>query len=286
MKNKLVSIIVTTLNEGKRLEPLFETIKTQTYKNLEVIISDSPKTNDDTKEIIQQWQSNFPITRGLNNMVLGKGRLEGAKLAKGEYLLQIDADMLLSPLLIEECVNLIDNGADAININEEAIGEGYWTRCKWLEKRCYFNNYEISSPRFFSKNAYFEVGGHNPKLALSEDKDIDLKFKKYKKIIKFSKNIINHNEGKISLKKTFKSKFYWSQTGFEYLDTQPVAAWKQVLLMFFRPAYLINFKLLLKYPHLTFGMYILKISELIGVILGGFGTKLGLIKKMNYKTTT
>ena len=280
----LVSIVVVTLNASKLLKVLFESIEKQNYKNIEVVINDDLKTVDDTKELISEWQKKFPITYINKNSRLGEGRIEGAKVAKGEYLMHIDADMRLTENLITDCIRIIDEGADAVKINEEVIGEGFWTKCKWLEKKCYFYDEGVTSPRFFKTTAYFEVGGHNPNLALSEDKDIDLKFKDNKKVMKWTDEIMYHDERRISIIKTYKNKFYWSQTGFEFLKEQPKAAWKQALFVLFRPAYFKSWKLLLRHPLLTIGMYMLKFAELIGATLGGLGTKLGIIKPIKYKT--
>jgi glycosyltransferase involved in cell wall biosynthesis len=284
MENKMISVCIPTLNEGKRLPALLKSLSDQKYKNLEIIVNDSERTTDETKEVLAEWSKVLKIKYINRNFTTGGARLEGAKEATGYYLMFIDADMQVTTDLLTECVSIMESGVDAINIPEEVIGEGFWSKCKWLEKRCYWGDDQVTSPRFMRLETYFEVGGHNPKLQLSEDKDLDIKFKTHNKKFGWSKNFLYHNEGRISIKKTFKSKFYWSQTGFEFLEERPTAAWKQVLFIFFRKAYFKNWKLLLRHPFLTIGMYIMKFAELLGAAIGGFGTKLGFIKKRTYKT--
>jgi len=282
--NKRVSIVIAALNPAELLSAQFRSFLNQKYKDIEIILNLDPRTNDNTLNIVADWKDRLDIKIIYNNSRLGEGRLEGAKAAEGKYLMHLDNDMTITEDLISECINLLNLGNDAININEEVIGAGFWTRCKWLEKRCYFGDWDFSSPRFFRKSTYFEVGGHNPLLSLSEDKDLDLRFKKNSKKITFSRNILFHNERTLSIYKTFKNKYFWSQTGFEYLAAQKVAAWKQVLFIFFRRAYLRNWKLFLTYPHLGFGMFMLKFAELLGVICGGIGTKLNIVRKREYKS--
>ncbi|GAB4161962.1 MAG: glycosyltransferase family A protein [Candidatus Dojkabacteria bacterium] len=281
---KTVSIIIPTLNAGKLLPALFDSISMQNYPDTEVIIYDDARTNDNTTQVITEWKSRLNIKYLKENQLLGQARLDASKSAKGDYLMHIDADMQLKEGLLKECVNLIDEEADAVIIYEEVIGEGFWTKCKALEKQCYKGDDQMESPRFFSKSSYFEVGGHNPKLALSEDRDIAIKYLDSNKKVVRSITGLLHNERKISPIKTFNNKFYWAQTGFEYLNVHPKEAWWQALTLFFRKAYLRNWKLLISHPILTIGMFYLKVMELLGATFGGFGTKIGIVKRRDYKT--
>lgn len=286
-QDKKVSIIIIALNEGKRLEDLFSSIHKQTYQNIEVIVNDDPRTNDNTKQIIESWSQKLTLTHIFKNDKpgkLGNARLEGANVATGEYVMHIDADMRPTPKVVEECVNLVNNGADAIFINEEVIGEGYWTKVKWLEKRCYFNDEDVCSPRFFRKHTYFEVGGHNPELAFSEDLDIKVKFQNAGKKLEWAQEIMFHNEGRLELFKSMRNKFFWSQSALDFIKVQPQASVKQGN-VFFRPAFLRNWKLLIKNLHLTIGLFILKAAEAIGAISGIIYVKL-FKKTISYKTTT
>jgi len=286
-QNKKVSVIIIALNEEKRLKDLFESLYEQTYKNIEVIINDDPRTIDNTKQIIETWSRRMSIIHIMKNDKpgkLGHARLEGAKVTTGEYMMHIDADMRPTPKVIEECLNLIENGADAVFINEEVIGEGYWTQVKWLEKRCYFNDEEVCSPRFFRKIDYFEVGGHNPDLAFSEDLDIKIKFQNANKKLVWAKEIMFHNEGRLELFKSMRNKFFWSQSALDFIKVQPKASLKQGN-VFFRPAFIRNWKLLLKNPHLALGIIPLKAAEVIGAVSGIISVKF-FKKTISYKTTT
>lgn len=84
-----ISIIIPTLNEEKLLPLLLESIIKQTFKNYEIIISDAGST-DNTQQIAKKY--NCVITRGGKP---AKGRNEGAKIAQGEFLIFLDADVIL-----------------------------------------------------------------------------------------------------------------------------------------------------------------------------------------------
>ena len=51
---QLVSVIIVTYNSGKYVLETLESVKQQTYKKIELIVTDD-HSNDDTVEICQNW---------------------------------------------------------------------------------------------------------------------------------------------------------------------------------------------------------------------------------------
>lgn len=60
MKQMLISICIPTYNSGEKLERLLDSVRIQTYKNYEVIVSDDSR-NDDVKEIIDSTYADLNI---------------------------------------------------------------------------------------------------------------------------------------------------------------------------------------------------------------------------------
>ena len=54
MENPLVSVIIPTYKSSRTLEKCLESIKNQTYKNIEIIVVDNNST-DNTKEIAKKF---------------------------------------------------------------------------------------------------------------------------------------------------------------------------------------------------------------------------------------
>jgi len=98
-KNRLVSIIIPTLNEEQTLPDLLSCIENQHYKNFEVIVADAGST-DRTQKIAEEWGAKV-IEGGLP----GIGRNNGSKIAKGEYLVFIDADVRFDDDLLEKALD-------------------------------------------------------------------------------------------------------------------------------------------------------------------------------------
>ena len=85
----MISIIIPTLNEEKYLPLLLESIKKQDINDCEIIVSDAG-SEDKTLEIAKKY--NCKIVKG---GLPAKGRNNGAKAAKGDLFLFLDADIIL-----------------------------------------------------------------------------------------------------------------------------------------------------------------------------------------------
>ena len=103
-----VSIIIITLNEEKYLPRLLDSLKQQTYKDFEIIVSDS-NSNDKTVEIAKEYSKNFKEF-SIKKLGIAKGpaygRNQGAKLAKYENLLFLDADTILPSNFLEKMLKI------------------------------------------------------------------------------------------------------------------------------------------------------------------------------------
>ena len=88
------SIVIPTHNEERNIGKLLGTIAKQSHRDFEVIISDSAST-DDTFKVADGFKKQFPSFLFLEDKIknVGAARNNGAKSAKGEYLIFFDADV-------------------------------------------------------------------------------------------------------------------------------------------------------------------------------------------------
>ncbi|MBE6508125.1 MAG: glycosyltransferase [Methanobrevibacter sp.] len=84
------SIIIPTYNEEEYLPILLESIKEQDFDDYEIIVADANST-DRTREIAEEYGC-IIVDGGLPAV----GRNNGARVAKGEYLLFLDSDLKLT----------------------------------------------------------------------------------------------------------------------------------------------------------------------------------------------
>lgn len=98
MSENLVSLIVICYNQEKYLEKAFNSVVSQTYKPLEVIIVDNAST-DKTPEIIKTFVERYnwkSIFHQKNNGPAG-ARNAGIAVSQGEYICFLDGDDLIEP---------------------------------------------------------------------------------------------------------------------------------------------------------------------------------------------
>jgi glycosyltransferase involved in cell wall biosynthesis len=97
MKTPFLSIIIPALNEEKFIPKLLTDIKKQKYKNFEVIVIDGD-SDDKTRQVAESYAEYYTITVvNAKRRNLSFQRNLGGEIAKGEYLVFIDADSRIRP---------------------------------------------------------------------------------------------------------------------------------------------------------------------------------------------
>ena len=109
MKNIYFSIIIPTFNEDDNIKTLLTSIKNQTYKDFEVLISDS-KSEDNTLKAINNFKGkieNLHVSEKKFRNV-SAARNYGALHAKGEFLIFFDADTKIENNFLKEIKEKIE----------------------------------------------------------------------------------------------------------------------------------------------------------------------------------
>lgn len=265
----LVSIIIPTFNEEKNIGRCLESLASQTYQNLEVILVDDGST-DSTLKIAQGWQEKlrlkiFPKERGERS----KTRNLGAKKSQGAYLLFLDADMELEKNVVAECIEVVGTNPQvkAIIVTEKALGKTFWNKCRSLGKSCYMGEDLIEAARFFERKTFEGLGGFDEKLVAAEDWDLTERVRKAGFTVGRTKSYVTHHEKETNPWQIFKKKYYYGQNLPLYLKKHPNLASEQWglsrLSLFWRKK-----NLLAQQPLLTLGLFFLKFCEYAG---GGLG---------------
>lgn len=265
----IVTIIIPTKNNADLLENCLKSISNQTYKEIETIIVDG-KSTDGTIEIAKKYNCKIytfvPVVKK-GTFDASYKRNFGAKKGKGKYIYWLDADMELPKNLIKEAVGLCEDGADAVILPEDSFGTGIWARAKNLERRCYWGDDTVESPRFFKRAVWDNIGGFDESLGAGGD-DFDLHKKTLEKGYKVSrtKNIVRHNEGNLTLRKLFKKHFMYGRDVMKYIKKRPKAS--IVSYSPIRIAYIRNSMLLLRRPLDTCVFVFMRMVENFAGLLG------------------
>jgi len=270
LNEPLVSVIIPTYNSEKTLVKCLESIKNQTYKNIEIIIVDR-FSKDKTVEIAKSYNVKvFQL-----NAERSRAKNFGLKKVAGKYVCFIDSDMELTKNVIKESVNLIekDEKIGGIIIPERSVGEYFWARVRDFE-RSFYAETEIESARFFRKDLAEKVGGFDEYIIFFEESTLPQKIEMLGYNVKARINAeILHHEEDFSVRKWLKKKFYYGKSIANYKEEYSNYASKQLSIIYRISIFLKNKKFYSE-PLLAVGIIILKFIEYFSAGLGFLASKI------------
>lgn len=127
MKIPLVSIIVVTYNSEDFVIETLESIKEQSYHNIELVISDD-ESKDRTVEICNDWLNknshrfvHFKIIAGKKNIGIPANCNRGIISSEGEWVKLIAGDDILLPNAIEKYIKFVSQYPEAEIIHAKVI---------------------------------------------------------------------------------------------------------------------------------------------------------------------
>lgn len=121
--NPLVSVIIPTYNSNKYIKETLESILNQSYKNLEVIITDDC-SSDNTLEIVKEYKDGrIRILTNTKNLGISGNMNKGIGVSNGKYVAIMDADDWSYPYRIEKQVKLMENNPKIV------LCSGYMDMC-------------------------------------------------------------------------------------------------------------------------------------------------------------
>lgn len=169
----ILSIIIPTYNEEKYLPILLKSIRKQKFKNYEIIVADANST-DKTAEIAKKY--NCKIVEG---GMPAKGRNNGAKIAKGKYLLFLDSDLQLTDNFLKDMIKEFEEEKVGIAIGQmKALSESYQLKLAHDFANMFMKASENIKPHgagcygIITKKEFHEkYNGFNEKLTFGEDSD-------------------------------------------------------------------------------------------------------------------
>ncbi len=273
-KLQLVSIIIPTLNCASLLEDCLLSIKKQSYTSFEIIVVDD-HSNDNTIDVAKKYDAQV-YTYGSGQRIPFGSRFAtalqynlGVRNSKGELLYLVDSDMRLQPSTIQQCVELIDRGAEAVLVPERSTGENFWARCKALDKLGYFGDY-LESPRFFTRAAWGRLQGLEHDVGAFVDWDWTDRLRSCGLPIARIDSYVIHYEGRLSLGKLIRKKFVYGKSLPTYLRRRRPQRDAKTFLLRLTPFRLLQYLIRMERPSPTtfFGMMFMKSCELLALLFG------------------
>lgn len=192
----LVTVVVISYNSARTIVETLDSIKAQTYQNLELIVSDDCSPDKATIETIQEWLdvngSRFvhaELVKAERNTGVSGNINRGVAKSHGKWIKSIAGDDLLIPNAIEEYVNFVTNHPEKIRMCvcdvEPFVDEGEVPedRKKEYEKyfraekesypeqylRCMQENIFVGPGFIYTRDLYDDVGGFSSEYGNGEE---------------------------------------------------------------------------------------------------------------------
>lgn len=188
----LVSIIIRTCGKLGILNNALQSVKKQTYTNIEVIVVEDGENL--SEHFIQEHYSDLRIRYYATQTNQGRSKAGniGLAMSEGKYCNFLDEDDILLPSHVQTLVNILETTEfnAAYSIAEEcqivvksSIPYKFTVKRKLIRYRfpfnrtllCYMNLFPIQSV-MFARTLYEDYGGFDEKLDVLEDWDLWLRY--------------------------------------------------------------------------------------------------------------
>ena len=236
----MVSIIIPYYNHGKFIKETLESILSQNFSNLEVIIINDGSTDEFSLAVLGKINHPKVFIYHTDNKGVCHARNYGVSLAKGNYLLFLDADDKIANEYISEAYSILkaNSNIKAVSGKVKLFGEksGYMNLPKFSLEKLIARNILIISC-LIRKEDFEASGGFNPIMKEGfEDWDFWLSFFEnggdvhhLDKVVFFYRiqNISrNHTIGKQNFKKLRRQIYYNHKSLYSSLFLDPTESFE------------------------------------------------------------
>lgn len=204
-----LSCVITTRNEEAHIADCIASLQPMVESGAaEVIVVDNAST-DRTVECAEK--------AGVRVFQQGPERSaqrnRGAREAAGEFVLYLDADMILPRETCDEIVARISSAAapDALWIREVRTGTGLRVKARNFE-RSFYDATCIDAVRVIRRSIFLEIGGFDESLCGPEDWDLDRRVLERSSNVSLTDGHLLHNEAQLSLRRVLSKKAYYTGT--------------------------------------------------------------------------
>ncbi len=202
-----VSVVVPTRNSSRTLERCLRSVRAQSGARPELVVVDNG--SDDGTVDIARRHADVVIDAGPER---SRQRNVGARRSHGDVLLFVDDDMVLEPGVTDELERLMVQGAASVVVPERSFGDGFWARCKALEKLVALGDPSVEAARAFRRDVFVDAGGYDESLTACEDWDLaDRVAAQVGAAPGRTTALIWHDEGRLELRGTFAKKRYYGR---------------------------------------------------------------------------
>jgi glycosyltransferase involved in cell wall biosynthesis len=179
-----ITVYTPTYNCAKYLKEAIDSIIKQTYQDFELIIIDDAST-DETPRVLKEYANNpkVKIIKNENNLGFVKTAIKAIKLAKGEYIMRVDADDYLDENALFVMANILDKHPefgmvypDYFEIDEKGNIIDYFRKNKLREEITLLDLPANGACTLMRKSCYLAIVGYRQDIRMQDKYDLWIKF--------------------------------------------------------------------------------------------------------------
>jgi glycosyltransferase involved in cell wall biosynthesis len=178
----LVSVIIPCYNDGQTIERCIQSIKRQTYSNIEIVVIDDG-SNSSTKNALKGLEDQIDVHIEQSNKGQASARNLGIKKSSGELILTLDADDTFQETFVEKAVAVIleDKTIQMVTCHARVItkhSSRIFKPCGGTLDDFLFQNAALGN-LLFRKSTWAHVNGYDEKMTLGwEDWEFNIRLLK------------------------------------------------------------------------------------------------------------
>jgi len=183
----LVSVVIPTYNRVDRVVFAIDSVKRQSYPNIEMIVVDDGST-DDTRNVIENRFGDSVIYEYKENGGASSARNQGIARSSGKYVAFLDSDDRWADNKIEKQFDFMESHPDygislceisVRDVDGKQLSVSAWAnnleRDGWVFESFLQNMYITCSSMFIRRSVFDDVGLFDESLSTAEDKDLVLR---------------------------------------------------------------------------------------------------------------
>jgi len=165
----LVSLVLVTYNSEEPLPALFDSLETATYEPVELIVVDNGST-DGTMSLVERRRPDATLLRNEPSPGYGAGCNQGAARTRGDFLVFLNPDIVVSPNWLEVLVACFERDGRVGVVSPEVLPPG------WRPREADVPSVELATvpgcAMMVSRTAWEDIGGFDETIFLYwEDTD-------------------------------------------------------------------------------------------------------------------
>ena len=187
----MISIVIPTLNEERRIGETLQRLRATLKGDFEIIVSDGG-SRDKTARIARTLADKVIVHSGPERQTIAGGRNAGAKVARGEFIAFLDADVVIPnpEILFPGALELFAKKLKLLGIcvmlkvypQEFKFGDGFFSWFVNSTHRFLNNVIRMGSAmgefQMVRRETFIKVGGYREDLVAGEDNELFWRFNK------------------------------------------------------------------------------------------------------------